>query len=88
MERVKVADLNMNIKSPVIRGIIIHSQDLQFCEKNSGCDTVWAFTLRDSTIDTIIVKYWGNKPNIEKVYTNYHVGDVGMNICINSYEYI
>lgn len=45
---------------------------------NNGDRSVWTFTLRDSIEDSINVTIWGSIQFVTKLFSNFHIGSVGL----------
>lgn len=80
VQKVRLNNLNMNIKNALIVGIIIAKNSPRTIgskKKNGESRGVTSFTLRDSEIDTINTDVWGSEYYVVTFYERFLVGDVG-----------
>lgn len=80
VQKVRLNQLNINIKNAIIIGIIIAKNSPRTVgskKKNGDNRGVTSFTLRDSDIDTINVDVWGSEYFVITIYERFLVGDVG-----------
>ncbi|CAK1586262.1 unnamed protein product [Parnassius mnemosyne] len=93
VQKVRLNNLNINIKNALIIGIIIAKNSPRIIgnkKKNGDSRGVMSFTLRDSDVDTINVDVWGSEYFVITFYERFLVGDVveisSPKICIKSGE--
>lgn len=80
VQKVRLNNLNINIKNALIVGIIIAKNSPRTVgskKKNGESRGVTSFTIRDSEIDTINVDVWGSEYFVLTFYERFLVGDVG-----------
>ncbi|CAB3251433.1 unnamed protein product [Arctia plantaginis] len=91
VQKVKLDNLNINIKNALIVGIIIAKNSPRIVgskKKNGDSRGVTSFTIRDSEIDTINIDVWGSEYFVLTFYERFLVGDVvdiiSPKICVKS----
>ncbi|KAL0822626.1 hypothetical protein ABMA28_004659 [Loxostege sticticalis] len=91
IQKVRLNNLNINIKNALIVGIIIAKcspRTIGSKKKNGDIRGITSFTLRDSDVDTINVDVWGSQYFILTFYERFLVGDVveisSPKICVKS----
>lgn len=80
VQKVRLNQLNMNIKNALIVGIVIAKNSPRTIgskKKNGESRGVTSFTLRDSDVDTINVDVWGSEYFVLTFHERFLVGDVG-----------
>ncbi|XP_047993764.1 meiosis-specific with OB domain-containing protein isoform X1 [Leguminivora glycinivorella] len=79
VQRVRLNNLNINLKSALIVGIIIAKKKPRAVgskKKNGDSRGVMGFVMRDSEVDTINVDVWGSEYFALTFYERFLVGDV------------
>ncbi|XP_026731643.1 meiosis-specific with OB domain-containing protein [Trichoplusia ni] len=79
VQKVRLNNLNINIKNALIVGIIIAKNSPRTVgskKKNGESRGVTSFTIRDSEIDTINVDVWGSEYFVLTFYERFLIGDV------------
>ncbi|XP_073947276.1 meiosis specific with OB domains hold'em [Choristoneura fumiferana] len=79
VQRVRLNNLNINLKNAFIVGIIIAKNKPRIFgskKRNGESRGVTSFTLRDSDVDTIYIDVWGSEYYVITFYERFLVGDV------------
>ncbi|KAJ8716188.1 hypothetical protein PYW08_013473 [Mythimna loreyi] len=79
VQKVRLNNLNMNIKNALIVAIIIAKNSPRTIgskKKNGESRGVTSFTVRDSNVDTINIDVWGSEYFVLTFYERFLVGDV------------
>ncbi|XP_031768727.1 meiosis-specific with OB domain-containing protein-like [Galleria mellonella] len=79
IQKVRLNNLNINLKNALIVGIIIAKNSPRTIgskKKNGESRGIISFTIRDSEVDTINVDVWGSEYFVTTFYERFLVGDV------------
>lgn len=83
VQKVRLNNLNINLKNALVVGIIIAKNSPRMIgskKKNGESRGVTSFTLRDSEVDMINADVWGAEYYVITFYERFLVGDVGKQI--------